>query len=210
MSLLLRPWLAACALALPLAACDPGATEFTTDVAARPAGMLERASHLDFAEARVMAPAIRVEESLPAPDTVQFTLPATSAAGHVENRPTTIRLTFEPIDGGKATRVHASVAVSDAPVFLEGRKELDQGKVVTKLREAIEAMGADTRSNAATNDGRTRLTGMLAAIAMLSNDKQLAAMQADEARLSRREQGREPDMADEPRPGEPTVDLDSR
>lgn len=204
---LIRPLLMVLLL-LPLAACDPAAEDFTLDVPASPSSMIERASHLDFTEARAADPVLRVDESLPDDHTVVFTMPASSAAGHSQDRPTTVRLRFEAIGGGK-TRVTGSVTTSDAVIILDGTKQLDRSRIVQGLREALSAMGEEAPGNPASSEGRAKLTAMLASVAMVSNDRQLAAIQQQERfGGAAHDESRSMSEAREPRPGEPAVDLD--
>lgn len=103
--MLQRLWVAAMAVLL-LGGCGRGDEDFTVRVARPPERVMQELGHAGLdGEVSGHFPGLKVERSDPATNEVLYTIPGDS------NFPAAIHLTFEAVDGGKETVVHAAVDV---------------------------------------------------------------------------------------------------
>jgi hypothetical protein len=165
------------ALLLALAACgDKSSEDFVVEVKAKPTALATPFLDPNLSEMRALFSGIKVIKSRPDDHSVLYTIPATSAGGQHEDKPTTILLVFEPINNGAATRVHATVEVSDTVIIDKGRKALDEAKILASLKKSVKLIGTAIRERNDTDEGRQEFATMLSGVAVLSNDRLLAQL----------------------------------
>lgn len=159
------------ALALCIAACgggDGGAEDFTVDIARAPVHAITPFLSVDLSDARDVFPGLKVTTSRLDDGSILYTIPA-SGPGGSDEKPTVIRLTFESLDAGKATRIHAAVDVSDTLIIEEGSKQLDEAKINQSLKGIVNDIGKNVALRSPNEGNVERLAMMLAGISVISN-----------------------------------------
>lgn len=193
---------------------DGGPDDFTVDVTRGPDAVIMPFQHIDLSEAKALFPALKVETEHPDAQTLRYVIPASGPGGMTSDHPTVIRLTFEPLNGGKATRIHGAVEVSDTRIIDKGEKELDDAKIERALREAVTAIGTNLSQRAEVDSGREQIALLLSGVAVLSDGKMLSQwteMRDHPEKMAERlaQHGLGPMALDdlfEPRTGEPDSD----
>lgn len=167
----MRRYLAAAGLPLfLLAACGSGGEDFAVDVEASPAKVFAPLTRIDFEMARRALQGIEIRQSQPGEGEVLFTIPSLTMAGkHRED--SVIRLRLEPMEDGKATRIHASVDVPAVAIMMgQPNMVLSEAKVEDELRKLLEGLGRKL-ANATDTDASRGLSDLLTAVAIASNDR---------------------------------------
>ena len=166
--MLQRLWVAAMAVLL-LGGCGRGDEDFTVRVARPPERVMQELGHAGLdGEVSGHFPGLKVERSEPATNEVLYTIPGDS------NFPAAIHLTFEAVDGGKETVVHAAVDVPAVKVSLKGQsKVISEFKVETVLRQLVEKVGKRLEEGSDTVAERKEMSQLLTGLAVVTNSKQL-------------------------------------
>ena len=166
--MLQRMWVAVLAVLL-LAGCGRGAEDFTVRIARPPERVMQELAHAGLdGEVSRHFPGLKVERSEPAANEILYTIPGDSSF------PAAIHLTFEAVDGGKETVVHAAVDVPAVKVALKGKaKAISEFKVETLLRELVEKIGKKLEMGGDTGPERKELSQLLTGLAVVTNSKQL-------------------------------------
>ena len=129
----------ACAM---LTGCGKGGEDFTISMA-RPANQV-MAAFGDVAPQPLLAQlvhGISIRRSRPADGQVLYTIPGS------DGDESTILLTFEPIENGAKTIIHAAVDVPRTKAVIDGGlKVLSESKVEQQLRETLQTAAGDRKS----------------------------------------------------------------
>jgi hypothetical protein len=162
-------WAAILALLL-LSGCGHGSEDFTVHIA-RPADrVMEALGHAQL-DGKISGhfPSLKVDRTAPGKGEVLYTIPGDGRF------PATIHLTFEAVNGGKETVVHAAVDVPPVKVDFAGEdKVISEFKVERVLRDLIEEAGSKLESGVDTAAQRKQLSQLLTALAIVTDSKQLA------------------------------------
>lgn len=166
--MLQRMWVAVLAVLL-LAGCGRGAEDFTVRIARPSERVMQELAHAGLdGEVSRHFPGLKVERSEPAANEILYTIPGDNSF------PAAIHLTFEAVDGGKETVVHAAVDVPAVKVALKGKaKAISEFKVETLLRELVEKIGEKLEMGGDTGPERKELSQLLTGLAVVTNSKQL-------------------------------------
>lgn len=162
-------WAALLALLL-LGGCGRGSEDFTVHIA-RPADrVMEVLGHVQLdGELAGHFPSLKVDRTAPNKGEVLYTIPGDGRF------PTAIHLTFEEVNGGKETVVHAAVDVPPVKVDFAGKdKVISEFKVERVLRDLIEEAGSKLESGVDTVAQRKQLSQLLTALAIVTDSRQLA------------------------------------
>ncbi len=162
-------WAALLALLL-LGGCGRGSEDFTVHIA-RPADrVMEVLGHVQLdGELAGHFPSLKVDRTAPNKGEVLYIIPGDGRF------PTAIHLTFEEVNGGKETVVHAAVDVPAVKIDLKGNdKVISEFKVERVLRDLIEEAGSKLESGVDTAAQRKQLSQLLTALAIVTDSKQLA------------------------------------
>lgn len=157
-----------------LSACGRGSEDFAFRIE-RPADKVEAAfgkASIGGGELASMIPGLKLVRSEPAQNEVLYTIPGDGAFE------ATVKLTFEPVDGGKATVLHAAIDAPRSEVTFEGKAmvisetkvELMIGKVLRKAARKLEN-GADIASE------QREFSQILAILAIVTDSKKLRLAQ---------------------------------
>lgn len=161
-------WAALLALLL-LGGCGRGSEDFTVHIA-RPADRVKDVLGHAALDGKFTAlfPGLKVERTAPSKDEVLYTVPGDASF------PATIHLTFEALDGGKATVVHAAVDVPPVRLELEGKaKEISEFKVERALRKIVEDMRSKLEAGGDISQPSKDFSELLSALALVTDSKQL-------------------------------------
>jgi hypothetical protein len=159
--------------ALALVGCGSlggGGEDFTVTVKRPVAAVFTPFSDVQIqSEARTIFPTLKLTRTRPSDNEVLYTFP-------VEGKePATIRLTFEAIDGGKATVIHAAVDVPTLVVNIGGQKKfLNEFLVEKGLRALIVASTTGLEAGSSGSDASKSFAALITALA-IATDKQAMA-----------------------------------
>lgn len=156
---------------LLLAACGRGSEDFAFKVA-RPADKVEAAfDHLSVGgnEMAALVPGLKVDRSKPEAGQLIYTVPGDG------DFPATIKLTFESVEGGKATVLHVAVDAPRTEVQWEGKtmvvsESKVEGMVGKALRKAVDKL----ENGESIESERTELGEVLTILAIITDSKKLA------------------------------------
>ena len=166
--MLLRFCWAALALVL-LNGCGRGSEDFTVRIA-RPADRVAQVlghGELDT-EISTYLSGIKLQRTEPTKNEVVYTMPGDGAF------PAVIHLTFEPVEGGKATVVHAAIDMPAVKIVLKGKtKAISETKVELAVKELVEKVGSKLEEGRDTMAERKEFSKMLTLLGIISNAKQL-------------------------------------
>ena len=166
--MLLRFCWAALALVL-LNGCGRGSEDFTVRID-RPAdrvaqmlghGELDRELSGHFSN-------IKLQRTEPTENEVVYTMPGDGAS------PAVIHFTFEPVEGGKATVVHAAIDVPAIKIVLKGKtKAISETRVERAVKELVQKVGSKLEEGRDTMAERKEFSQILTVLGIVSNSKQL-------------------------------------
>jgi hypothetical protein len=166
--MLQRLWVAVLA-ALLLGGCGRGSEDFTVRIARPPERVIQVLGHGELdADLREHFPGLKIERTEPAENEVLYSIPGDSSF------PAAIHLTFEAVNSGTETVVHAAVDVPAAKVSLKGKgKVISEIKVEKVLRELVEKVGSKLEEGGDTAAERKDFSQLLTALAIVTDSKQL-------------------------------------
>ena len=166
--MLLRFCWAALALLL-LNGCGRGSEDFTVRID-RPADRVAQVlghGELDT-EISTHISGIKLQRTAPTKNEVVYTLPGDGAF------PAVIHLTFEPIEDGKATVVHAAIDMPPVKIALKGKtKTISETKVELAIKELVKKVGSKLEQGSDTLAERKEFAQILTVLGIVSNSKQL-------------------------------------
>ena len=117
-------------------------------------------------------PGLKVERTQPAHGEVLYTIPGDGSF------PAAIHLTFEAVNGGKDTLVHAAVDVPPVKVELGGNsKVISETKVERALKDLIESTRTKLEAGGDTAAPQKELSQLLTALAIVTDSRQLKLAQ---------------------------------
>lgn len=156
-------------LPLALAGCGgKGGEDFQVEVKRPPAAVVAPFTGVDVREAQVLFAGLQLKRTRPSENEILYTIPGTGGA------PSTVLLRFEPLRGGEATMVHATVEVPAIQMNIDGgRKVLSEMKVERALKSLIETTADDLEMGSAGAQGIARLSQLLVSLAVATNEKYL-------------------------------------
>ncbi|HEY0960551.1 MAG TPA: hypothetical protein VGE05_14960 [Novosphingobium sp.] len=156
-------------LPLALAGCGgKGGEDFQVEVKRPPVAVVVPFTGVDIREAQVLFPGLQVQRTRPSENEILYTIPGTGGA------PSTVLLRFEPLRGGEATVVHATVEVPAIKMNIDGaRKVLSEMKVERALKSLIETTADDLEMGSAGAQGSARFSQLLLSLAVATNEKYL-------------------------------------
>ena len=158
---------------LLLAACGRGSEDFKLNVA-RPADKVEAAfdhTGLD-AELSGVFPGLKVVRTKPAEGEVLYTLPGDGSF------PATIKLTFEPGEGGKTTVVHAAIDAPSTKVDFDGKTMvLSEAKVEKMVRGILRSAAKKLEDGKDIAGEQQAFSRLLTMLAIVTDSKQLKLAQ---------------------------------
>ena len=163
-----RLWVAMLTVLL-LGGCGRGAEDFTVRIARPPDRVMQVLGHagLDAGLGGRFA-GLKMDRTEPAENQVLYTIPGDSSF------PATVRLTFEPVDGGNGTVVHAAIDVPAVKVTLKGKtKVISEPKVETAIRALIEKTGSKLEEGGDTVSERKEFSQILTVLKIVTDSKQL-------------------------------------
>ncbi|MFM5895740.1 MAG: hypothetical protein ACKOQM_15105 [Novosphingobium sp.] len=166
---MLRGILAALLALLLLSGCGSGSEDFSVQIA-RPTDRVKDVLGRAAIDTKFsgLFPGLRIERSAPSKDEVLYTVPGDGSF------PATIRLTFEALDGGKATVVHAAVDVPPLKLQLEGKaQQISEFKVERALRKIVEDMRSKLEEGGDVAQPSKDFSELLSALALVTDSKQL-------------------------------------
>lgn len=181
----MRSWRMALLPALLLAGCgdSDGGEDFTVEIKRPVATVYAPLSAADPGLARLAFPGIAFERSRPSDTEILYTVPGTGSF------PATIRLKLEPKTDGSSQRtiVHAAVNVPKVRARIDGQdKELSEWKIERQLQSLLKSTGSSLEMGSTGQSDTERLSSLLAAIAIATNEKFLARaleLRSDPAKL---------------------------
>lgn len=119
---------------------------------------------------------LKLQRTEPAKNEVVCTLPGDSAF------PAVIHLTFESVEGGKATVVHTAINVPAIEIVLKGKtKEISEARVERAVKELVEKTGSKLEEGRDTMAERKELSQILTVLGIVSTSKQRRQFMALEA-----------------------------
>ncbi len=166
--MLLRICWAGLALLL-LNGCGRGAEDFTLRIT-RPADRVATVLGHDGLDSELSRhfSGMKLQRAAPTKNEVIYTLAGDGAF------PAVIHLTFEPVDGGKATVVHAAIDVPAAEIVLKGKtKEISEFRVERAMKKPVEKVGSKLEEGRDTAAERKEFSQILTVLEIVSNSKQL-------------------------------------
>ena len=151
-----------------LSGCGRGSEDFTVRIDRPPDRVMQALGHGELdSELSGHFPGLKLQRTAPAKNEVLYTLPGDSAF------PTVIHFTFEPVEGGKATVVHAAIDVPPVRITLKGKpKEISETKVERAIEELVEKTGSKLEEGRDTAAERKELSQFLAVLGIVTNSKQ--------------------------------------
>lgn len=155
---------------LMLGGCGRGSEDFTVHIARPTDRVMDVLGHAQLdAEIASHFPSMKIDRTAPAKGEVVYTVPGDGRF------PAMIHLTFEAVNGGKETVVHAAVDVPAVKVDFAGvDKVISEFKVERVLRELIEEAGSKLESGVDPAPQRKQLSALLTVLAIVTDSKQLA------------------------------------
>lgn len=155
--------------ALLLSGCGRGSEDFTVRIA-RPADRVMQAlghSALD-GEMSGRFPGMKLARTEPAKGEVVYTLPGDSTF------PAVIHLTFEPVDGGQATVVHAAIDVPSVKVAFKGKaKVISETRVERAVHTLVQEIGSKLEEGGDTVTERRKFSQLLTVLGIVTDSRQL-------------------------------------
>ena len=165
---LLRFYWAPLALML-LSGCGRGSEDFTVRIARPPDRVMQALGHGELdGELSGLFAGLKLNRTEPAENEVVYTLPGDSAF------PAVIHFTFEPVEGGKATVVHAAINVPATEIVLKNSsKEINEFRVERAVKKLVEKTGTKLENGRDTVLERKEFSQLLTMLGIVSNSKQL-------------------------------------
>ena len=149
--------------------CGRGSEDFTVRIA-RPADRVAQVLGHGALDGELSGrfSGLKLQRTDPAQNEVVYTLPGDGAF------PSVIRLTFEPIDDGQATLVHASIDVPSVKIVFRGRaKAISESRVERTMKALVEQVGSKLEDGRDTAAERKEFSQILTVLGIVSNSKQL-------------------------------------
>ena len=149
-----------------LSGCGRGSEDFTVRIDRPTDRVMQALGHGELdSELSGHFPGLKLQRTA-AKNEVLYTLPGDS------DFPTVIHFTFEPVEGGKATVVHAALDVPPVRITLKGTpKEISETKVERAVKELIEKTGSKLEEGRDTAAERKELSQFLAVLGIVTNSK---------------------------------------
>ena len=149
-----------------LSGCGRGSEDFTVRIDRPTDRVMQALGHGELdSELSGHFPGLKLQRTA-AKNEVLYTLPGDS------DFPTVIHFTFEPVEGGKATVVHAAVDVPPVRIAMKGKpKEISETKVERAVKELVEKTGSKLEEGRDTAAERKELSQFLAVLGIVTNSK---------------------------------------
>lgn len=155
------------ALPLLLASCGSDGEDFMVEVKRPVAAVVAPFTATDLAEAQALSSGLEIRRTRPSDTEIVYTIPG-------ESTDSVIRLQFEPLRGGEATLIHATVDVPPLRAKIDGvEKVLSEYKIERRLKSLIEAARSDLEMGSSAESGSQRLSVLLLGVAGATNRKYL-------------------------------------
>lgn len=155
------------ALPLLLASCGSDGEDFMVEVKRPVAAVVAPFVATDLAEAQALFSGLTIKRTRPSDNEIVYTIPGDGAES-------IIRLRFEPLRGGEATTIHATVDVPPVRAKIDGvDKVLSEYKIERRLKSLIEAARSDLEMGSSGGLGSQRLSILLVGVAVATNKKYL-------------------------------------
>lgn len=166
---MLGRWGLALLALLVLSGCGQGSEDFTVRIARPPERVMQALGHAGLdADLGGYFTGLKVDRSMPSKDTVLYTIPGDARF------PAGVLLTFEAVDGGKGTVVHAAIDVPAVKVTFKGKtKVISETKVEFAIRDLIQKVGSKLEEGGDTVTERKELSKILTVLAVVTDSKQL-------------------------------------
>lgn len=170
---MLRRFLFSLVLGLALSACGRGSEDFTVNIARPPSTVASAFGHRGLdGDITALFPGLKVVRTEPAPGEVLYTIPGDG------DFPTTIKLTFESSDNGKATVVHGAV---DAPrtvvKFASKEMIISETKVELMIRGILRSASSKMEEGRSTEEEQRDFSRTLTVLAIATDSKQMRLAQ---------------------------------
>lgn len=159
-------------LSAALAGCSGtaiGGEDFAVDVRKAPATLLGAFGKVNTAPGTVIFPGLKIDRSKPAENELLYTVPSSSS------KDSTIRLVLEPVNEGKATRIHAYVDIAPIVVTIDGkRKIVSESRIETECERALRKFGEAMEQNGDAGRAIDKFSGILLAVAIATDPRLIA------------------------------------
>ena len=167
---MLRRMLFALIGAVLLTACGRGSEDFTVKIAREPSRVAAALGQISLDEKMAaLFPGLKVERSTPAEGQLFYDVP-----GDAEFR-AAVHFTLEPVDGGKATIVHAAIDVPEVKVTIDTKtKVISETKVEFGMREIVQKIGTKLEQGGDIASEREKMSQLLTVLAIVTDTHNLA------------------------------------
>lgn len=165
----MRVWAFAAWPALLLAGCGNAAEDFADAIKRPVAAVYVPLLAVDVGEARIVFPGVTFVRTRPSDGEILYTIPGDGSF------PATIRLRLESQKGDETTVVPAIVNVPQVHARIDGQaKVLSEARIERQLESLLKSTGRSLEMGSSAQAGTMRLSGLLLALAVATNQNQLA------------------------------------